>query len=509
MKQEWRRLAVIGILGVLVQTLWALRLTGPAYMDAAYYATNGMRLAGGHGFTELVIWQYLDHPPGFPNPSHTYWMPLASLLTAAGYLLWPTFRGMQLPFVLLAGLLPLLSYAIAHTLGGDRRQCLLAALWTMAGGYFAAVWVQPETFAPFAWTAGGALLLLGRADRRSWLAAGGLAGLAYLTRGDGLLVAVSGLLVGADRLWRRREIATAVAHSHLLRVFLLGFLLVATPWLLRTLRHPSPALQTAFLTTYDDLFAYGRGLDVASFLDWGLVGIVRSRLMGVSLAVQTLLAVGGLIFLTPLSVWGWGRLWRSDKRPYLLPLTVYTGLLLIAMSLVFPFPGSRGGLFHAMAALWPWMMALAAFGLDAAIDWTAARRSNWRPAQARRVFGTAAVVMAFALSAWLGLARGRRAADPAVYARVEALLPATAVVMAGDAPMVHYHTGLPALSVPNEVPDRVLDAARRYGATHLLLDQNRPLPLDALYRSGSAPGFELIETLDGVQLYRLEPDAAR
>lgn len=45
----------LGLLGLLVQGYWGLRLDGPTYMDASYYATNGRRLAAGEGFTELVI----------------------------------------------------------------------------------------------------------------------------------------------------------------------------------------------------------------------------------------------------------------------------------------------------------------------------------------------------------------------------------------------------------------------------------------------------------------------
>ena len=53
--------------------------------------------------------------------------------------------------------------------------------------------------------------------------------------------------------------------------------------------------------------------------------------------------------------------------------------------------------------------------------------------------------------------------------------------MTGNPPGFHYHTGLPAIVVPNEPPDRLLIAARQYGASYLILDENRPPPLADLY----------------------------
>jgi len=58
---------------------------------------------------------------------------------------------------------------------------------------------------------------------------------------------------------------------------------------------------------------------------------------------------------------------------------------------------------------------------------------------------------------------------------------ADAVVMAGDAPGFTWHTGHPAIAVPNEPLDRVLALADRYGARYLVLDSFRPRTTDALY----------------------------
>src|SRR4030066_516223 len=59
----------------------------PGYMDAEYYFAGGLRLAQGYGFTEEILWNYLDDPTGLPHPSHVYWMPLTSILAAIGMVL--------------------------------------------------------------------------------------------------------------------------------------------------------------------------------------------------------------------------------------------------------------------------------------------------------------------------------------------------------------------------------------------------------------------------------------
>jgi hypothetical protein len=512
---DWLWLALIGL---LVQGFWALQMDYPSYTDAYYYTTNGQRLAQGHGFTEQIIWLYLDDPAGLPTPSHTYWMPLASLLAAGGYLLHDSFRGAQLIFWLLAGLLPLLAAAIVVWLGGRRWQFWMAGLLTVGGGFYAHFLSQPSTFAPFAWAGGGCLLALAIAsgqDRKDltgfkqrvanvpglrwWLLAGVLAGLAHLTRADGLLLlGIGGLIWLKD--WR---------NGGGLAALLAGYGLVMGGWLLRNglvLGTPLPTggTQAIFLTTYADIFSYGRSFDLAHLLAWGWPEIIRSRLHGLSVALQTFVAVSSYMVLTPFVIWGW--LYMGHKNwPRLAPMSWYALALLLAMSMLFTLPGSNGGLFHSSTALWPWFMALAAIGLDRAVDWLALRRTNWRPEEARRVYAGIFVVAAFGLSLLVGLPRGSGAVSEAtMYGEIEGRLPATAVTFAGDAPAFHYHTGLPALSAPNEPAEVMLQMAQRYGATHLLLDSSPPPALAMVYTGEiTVESIQLIVEVGNLRLYRL------
>lgn len=525
-RQTRRDLLWITLLALAVQSFWALRMSHPTYFDAFYYTTNAQRLAEGYGFTEQIIWQYLDGPESLPTPSFTYWMPLPALIAAAGYLVSDSFRAAQFPFWLMVGFLPWLSYAIAWRLKEERWIARTAALFTAAGGYYTAYWVQPSTFALFAWVGGGCLFALAWAHEtgngRYWFLAGLLAGLSHLARADGLILAgVAGLIWLRSMVnWQwsivngQRKRSLTIDHWQLaignLLLLLAGYFLIMAPWFWRTYQltgQPMSAIgtQTIFLTTYDDLFSYGRSFTLGSYLEWGWGNILRSKLTAASLAGQTFIAVTGITVFTFFFVWAWIRLARQERtRRFLRPFTWYTFVLYGAVILIFTFPGQRGTLLHSSAALWPWSMALAAAGIDIAVDWIAARRPAWRPAQAKRIFSATFVIMLFLLSVAVSGRQPLQQEQAAIYRQVGEMLPAGSVVMTGDPPGLYYHTRLPAIVTPNEPPEIMLQAARQFNATHLLMDADMPGPLQPL-RDGemSLPQLEMVHDFgDGFALYR-------
>lgn len=533
---------IIAVIGLLVQAIWLIRLEQPSYMDAYYYAGNGIRLAEGEGFTELVIWQYLDDPSGLPGPSHSYWMPVSSLLSAAGFMIRDDFLGQQLFFWLFGGLLPLLAFAISLLLSGERWQAWVSALFTATGSFYGAFFSQPSTFTPFAWFGGLCLLMLGliggsyanarissiefssTRSRRTvyWLLAGVFAGLAHLTRADGALLLIIGLAVWLYELrnWRRSlakpdndgQSRWGIYRQPALDLILLiaGYLLVMGGWLVRNwivLGRPLSAVgfQSIFLTTYDDLFAYGRTLDLESYLSWGFLNILRSKVESLWVGIQTMVAVTGIIFLVPFILIALINFYRRPwKRALLRPVVWYAIALVLTMSLIFTFPGMRGAIFHSSSALWPWSTALAAAGIGVAVDWTASRLPHWRPDQAKRRFSVLFLLLAFAFGLYVSESRASPSVDPEVYRRVAEVLPSNAVVMAGNAPAVYYHTELASLSVPNEPLDVVLEAAKRYGVTHMLLDGDAPIPLREVYQGQSVdPRIQLLEIVGEMKIYQI------
>jgi len=356
--------------------------------------------------------------------------------------------------------------------------------------------------------------------RLLWLVAGITAGLAHLTRADGVLLLFVGLFIwflvdlGPRFLSKKREDNQVLSpsSSYIVHLLLLlgGYLLVMGWWMVRNLVVSGRPLsvagaQSMFLTTYDDLFAYGRVNDVASFLAWGWQNILLSRGQGLWIALQTYVAIPGLIFLVPFILYAlWHFYRRPSSRLLLRPAVVFAVALLISAALIFTFPGTRGSLFHSSIALWPWTTALAAAGIGLAVDWAAGRLPHWQPERAKRIFSALFILVAFVLSFFVSQSRLSPTEEPAILDQIGDLIPPTSVVMVGNAPALHYYTNLPAISVPNEPIEVVLQAADRYSVTHLILDVNRPLPLDDLFLGAeSHDRLKLLRTFQDVKLYEL------
>ena len=505
---------ILFFLALAVRLSAAWLLTGPTYMDTAYYAVGARQLAGGAGFDEPFLWHYLDDPAGLPHPGFLYWMPFPSLLAAPLVILIPgSFFALQLPFAVLSALFPLVAYRLAWKITDRRRSARLAGVLTIFSGFFFPYWTLPETFTPFAVFGSVALWLVGRETqgagdnrrREGWLAhllAGLLVGLAHLTRADGVLllpVVALGSLISSPT--RNKQQATSdeprssrlvVGHWSLVigywLLVILGYLLVMGPWFLRNLAligaPLSPAgTKTLWLRVYDDLFCYGCDLSLSSYVAWGWGNILHSKLNALWINFQRLLAEDGLIFLLPFILVGFYRLRR---RPVFILSSVYLLLAYLLHSVAFTFPGPRGGFFHATAAVLPFLFTAGAEGLEVAVRW-AGRRRRWNLRQAQAVFATATTVGSVILSVYvmaMHLPAWRDAG--AVYRDIAAWLdaqhgPDAPTVMVGNPPSFHYYSGVPAVVVPNGGVQTVLDVCERYGVDYLVLDSNRPDPLDALY----------------------------
>ena len=179
----------------------------PGFTDAFYHFNAADRLARGDGLTDPYLWTYIGAPDHLPAPSHLYWMPLTSLLAAAGMALLGapgTYAAAQLPFTLLFAGTALVGFWLGGKIGGGRRHAWVAGLLTLFSGYYTRFWGATDTFAPYALIGSLCLVALGLAverlsdSRRAYslcLAAGALAGLAHLTRADGLLLLGVGWVV--------------------------------------------------------------------------------------------------------------------------------------------------------------------------------------------------------------------------------------------------------------------------------------------------------------------------
>lgn len=534
-------------LACLVRLLAAWPQQQPNYMDAAYSYVNALNLLAGRGFVEDFVWNYLGQPGLPPQPSHLYWMPLTSMLAWLGMALGgASYRAAQVPFILLSALLSPLSYHVTHEVSGQRCLAWLAGLLAIFSGFYFPYWTAIDNFTPFAVTGSLALLAAWRGmedsrwkivDSRSkiddplssslyplssifypqslWLFAAGLsAGLAHLARADGPLLLITIILLS---LYYARRPTFHV--SRVILPLLLGYLVIMTPWFIRNWQVTGAPLasagsQTIWLADYDELFSYGRDLSVRTFFAQGLGPVLQGRWWALTINLQTVLAVWGMVFLAPLVLIGGWQL----RRHLLMQLAgLYALLLFLVMTLVFAFPGARGGLFHSGAALLPFIYAAALVGLEGAIDWAAARRRRWDASLAKQFFGLGLVMMAVALSGFIYYGRVLKndawnKADtlyPAIAAWVAQQNP-LATVMIGNPPAYRYHGGGLSVIVPDENIETTLQAAHHYHVNYLILDKNHPAPLAEIYtQTVTHSGLALVQTFtdeSGNPVYIFELD---
>ena len=200
-------------LALAVRLVLIAQFPYPAYPDSAYYVDVARSLHAGAGFNIDFVWIFAEvgakipADPMLPIPSNAHWMPLASIvqvpfMAVFGDVAWAE----ALPFALIGAIAAPLTWAIARDFGAIHRVAVGAGILTAVPLLSAVYLVQPDNFSLFQPLVIGSLWLGARALRGSspwaFVGAGLLAGLATLSRNDGLLVlAALGLAFAWDR-WR-------------------------------------------------------------------------------------------------------------------------------------------------------------------------------------------------------------------------------------------------------------------------------------------------------------------
>ncbi|MGB8646409.1 MAG: glycosyltransferase family 39 protein [Anaerolineae bacterium] len=505
--RTWKLLVLI----VLVFRLaTALPLQYPGYMDASYTFHVAGNLARGQGLTEEILWNYLDQPVAIPHPSNLYWLPLPAFLAAGSFLLFGiSYHAAQIPFILLSIVPPLLAFYLTRRIFKRDDYAWMAGLLTAFSGLYTIYWVGPDNFAPFAVTAGLALLFMAWGVERIegapgagnvfarygyWFAAGALAGLSQLARADAFLLVgvVPFLLLLRRRPFRLVLLATLVAG--------LGFVIVMMPWLARNYAVAGSFLapggtSTFFLRSYDELFSYHVDqLTLARYLDWGMGNILLSKLRALIFDVE-LLALGLQVYMLPLALIG---IWQWRRRAEFQVMLIYLTLLLGAMVLLFTYPNTHGSMLHSSVALLAFFAAAVPAGLDAVIHWIAHRRRQWNERSAGRFFRVGFTLLAIGISLFtygsgvMGNPLGGPLTSPlwndrdSEYRAVDQELAARGVprdqpVLTVDPPSFINQTGRRSIITPTDSVDALFQAARQFGAHYLVLQDDHAAPLADLY----------------------------
>ncbi len=357
----------------------ALAIDYSPYTDPAYYAMVAEQLATGQGFLAPVLWSFLEvggslpADPVLPVPSNGHWMPLTSIAAAAGMaLLGPDLRAGQLPILVLGVALVPFTYLVGLDLYQSRRVAVVAAVLAIFAGPLLIMYPTVDNFAVFGAAGAAAIWAAIRATRpgrsATWLVVSGAAvGLATLARVDGLLLAAAPLTAWlVDRGWGPWSGGGArrLGAGALLLAAVIG-LAVMAPWLARNLAtfgspFPSAGGHTLWITSYNEQFSISTNPSPASYLEWGLVNIIGSKLVAWwEIGWRTVVLLGGVF-----GFFFFAGLWRDRRRGDTAPFVAYWLVMFAAMGLIFTFHAPHGAYYHSAAAWLPFAlpMAVAAAG---------------------------------------------------------------------------------------------------------------------------------------------------
>jgi hypothetical protein len=521
-----KTMLLLGLYALAVLILAAVLQTGPGYMDAEYYYSGGLQLVQGKGFNEPFLWNYLDQPAGLPHPSFTYWMPLASIIAFVGMKLAgaSTFLAARWPFILLASLIPGLTYSLSIKIGARPATAKLAGWLAVFPGFYLVFTSLTETFVLY--MLGGTLFfLLVSIEDQPWNMPGrwlryGLLGLVagwmHAARADGLMwLGMAGLVWLVETLgaWRTRKAKIWQVAVDLF-LLILGYSLVMGPWYARNLSlYGTPfspgGARTLWLTDYDQTYRLQvETLTVQNWLAAGFPAILKVRWDALVLNLKNMLAVQGSVFLLPFMLFG---IWEKRKATVIRFGVLGWLITLFAMTVVFPFSGSRGGFLHSGVAFQPFLWACAALGFEKTIEWSAAKR-GWSRKGAWRAFAGGAVVLSalftFGIFGMRVLAQdwdASQRAYQAVAVELDALdISEEDVFLVNNPPGFYLATGRPSIVIPDGDEENVLAAAQRYAADYLLLDANNP-KLDPLFQAENCvTGFDLLVDIETMKLYKIE-----
>jgi hypothetical protein len=509
---------LFGLIGLICAFILARVIVGaPNYTDAYYYLNAANRMADGQGMTDPYVFTYIGAMDNLPQPSHLYWMPFASILAGMSMIVLNApydYSVAQLPFIVLAWLAGMLGFGIGYKLGKTPRHAWMGGLLTLFSGFYARYWGVIDGFAPYAVVGGGALVAMGIALERDnirqkmiwWALAGVLCGFGHLTRADGLLL----LMVG---LFLLLIFPQQSAHKlRLIVILLIGYLLVMGGWFIRNLTEIGTPLalggvQGIWYREYDDLFAYPPVNTPQTFFADGVGVLFESRWMAFIQNMLTLIAVQGMILMTPFMCLA---LYKRRKDRFLWAFALYAIGLHLLMTLIFPYPGYRGGLLHSAIALIPFWGVLGVLGIDDVVDWISARLEHWKPIRTKRIFSVGLFGLALILTISVSFPARNVANTPRFYIQLREKLPTNAVVMINDPTSLYYHTGLSGVVIPNADVSVVPEIANRYDVTHLVIEtfsQGIAVPKKFIFDLDNPPPFliPIATSVSGAMIYEIRP----
>lgn len=519
---------ILFLSGLILPIIIAQFQSKPGYLDSEYYYAGGIQLATGNGFNEPYLWNYLDGTTSLPHPSHTYWMPLASIISAIPMWLFnnTSYAIARIPFIIIAGLIVPITAYLAYLFSKRKDMAIISGLLAIFSVYHAPFVGVTDNFSLFMLFGGLYFIVVTKlledsTQKKYWLALGILSGFLSLSRSDGLLylgITFLFILINIKKISDPSNSLTSSLQSLISNSLLafLGFLIIMSPWYARnykefgTLMSPGGS-RALWLQNYDQTFIYPpEALSKESFLEYGWENIWNDRLWAINNNLQSGFAAHGGIILFPFIIAGI-LYFRKDVR---VKLAVIAWLILFfVMTFLFPFAGVRGAFFHAGAALQPMWWVLAPLGLDSIL--ASLRKRNWGDERGRIIFTSSFVLVTIILTFFVVYIRvfqlgwGEGETD---YVQVEQVLQENNiqpqdVVIVWDAPLYYLDTNRSAISIPYGGFDSILVVSNQFNAQYLILEPEAALGelKKLLDTPNQNENFILIGEVNDAKIFKISP----
>jgi hypothetical protein len=549
---SFRTYLILFLSGLILPIILAQFQPKPGYLDSEYYYAGGVQLATGNGFNEPYLWNYLDGTKSLPHPSHTYWFPLASIISAIPMWLFdnPSYAIARIPFIIIAALVVPITAYLAYLFSKRKDLAIISGLFAIFSVYHAPFVGVTDNFSLFMFFGGLYFIFVTkllkfpspdfgrgvRGEGKYYFILGLLAGFLSLSRSDGLLwfgiiflfilftnnsqVSNPQSQITNDQLPNTKahfplstRLSLITRHS---LFALLGFLLIMSPWYVRnlstfgTLMAPGGS-RALWLQNYDQTFIYPpEALTKESFLEYGWENIWNDRMWALGTNLQSMFAAHGGIILFPFIVAGI-IYFRKDERVKL--AVIAWSILFFVMTFIFPFAGVRGAFFHAGAALQPMWWVLAPLGLDSIL--ASLRKRNWGDERGRIIFTSSLVLVTIILTFFVVYLRLFSLGWGEVkinYLEVEQFLvqneiKSNDIVIVRDAPAYYLETNRSAVSIPYGGTDAILAVSEQFDAYYLILEPEAAIEsLQTLIEDPNQNSqFIFLGTIDEANIFKIIP----
>ncbi|MBL8099239.1 MAG: hypothetical protein JNK81_08655 [Anaerolineales bacterium] len=525
---SFRTYLLLFLSSLILPVIFAQFQPKPGYLDSEYYYAGGIQLATGNGFNEPYLWNYLDGTKSLPHPSHTYWFPLASIVSAIPMWLLnnTSYAVARIPFIIIAALVVPITAHLAYLFSKRKDMAIISALFAIFSVYHAPFVGVTDNFSLFMFFGGLYFIFITKlledsTQKKYYFVLGILSGLLSLSRSDGLLwlgITFLFILINAKKIIQSSN--SPIPNLQLpitnLLISLLGFLLIMSPWYYRnlttfgTLMAPGGS-RALWLQNYDQTFIYPpEALTKESFLEYGWENIWNDRLWAINNNLQSAFAAHGGIILFPFIIAGI-LYFRKDER---VKLAIIAWLILFfVMTFIFPFAGVRGAFFHAGAAFQPMWWVLAPLGLDSIL--ASLRKRNWGDERGRIIFTSSLVLVTIILTIFVAYIRifqlgwGEGETN---YVAVEQFLVKNGietedVVIVWDAPLYYLDTGRSAVSIPYGGTDAILAVSKQFNAEYLILEPAATLSSlkNLLESPNENPNFIFLGEVYGANIFKINP----